>query len=477
MDNITFRPATADDAETLYHVKIAAFADEFELFKYAEADGVFKKIVDDSKSGNPKEAMFSMDWHRSMCSFGDYTLVIEDGAKMYTTWGLYIGQGQYDYATAVGLSNSVTVTGTNSYVYIHTQSPHVYVGGRNATGNVLRVTDGARLDTTSTGQVYLESVGGAVIVENGAAWTNGLHLQMRYGEGSTFQVRGTHSIASVGGQLNIGGTGEGGASGDAVSNGVWVTEGALLVVGGHASLGGGSAAMHNHILVDGAGSCFSNRLYDIHIGNNGNSNRVVVSNGGMLFVDRSILVGKPLTTRTDVDEETGDETVTVTGGAGVGNLLRIENGTVDITKGGNSGSVTVHSGGRIEIAGTNSILHTKAGLQMNGTATLSYTIGKEGYAEDYAPIRTGVGGTSGFFSNPNGTACLEIDAKEYAMNGGGRIVLMKLYNGSQSALDDLVLPGNVTWVGGIAGSVEVEDLARQLVAYIPNLAATMILLR
>ena len=42
MENITFRPATENDAEILYHVKIAAFADEFEQFKYGETDRIFK---------------------------------------------------------------------------------------------------------------------------------------------------------------------------------------------------------------------------------------------------------------------------------------------------------------------------------------------------------------------------------------------------------------------------------------------------
>ena len=81
MYEISFRPATAEDAETLYRVKAAAFADEFELFKYAEADGIFRKIVEDSKCAEPKEDMFSMDWHRQMCSMGDKTTVICDGVK------------------------------------------------------------------------------------------------------------------------------------------------------------------------------------------------------------------------------------------------------------------------------------------------------------------------------------------------------------------------------------------------------------
>ena len=82
MKNITFRPATLNDAETLYSVKLSAFSDEFEKFKYAETDSIFENIVEDSKSDNPKEEMFSMDWHKRVCSFGNYTLVIEDEAKI-----------------------------------------------------------------------------------------------------------------------------------------------------------------------------------------------------------------------------------------------------------------------------------------------------------------------------------------------------------------------------------------------------------
>jgi len=79
MKNIKFRPATEKDIETLYRVKIAAFSDEFEEFKYAEADEIFKKIVEDSKSDNPKEGMFLMDWHKS---FIDFTFVIENEAEI-----------------------------------------------------------------------------------------------------------------------------------------------------------------------------------------------------------------------------------------------------------------------------------------------------------------------------------------------------------------------------------------------------------
>ena len=91
--NIKFRPATANDAETLYHVKIAAFADEFEQFKYAEADGIFKTIVEDSKSGSPKEGMFSMGWHRQFCSAGDHATVIEDGETIIGSIVVLPGKG------------------------------------------------------------------------------------------------------------------------------------------------------------------------------------------------------------------------------------------------------------------------------------------------------------------------------------------------------------------------------------------------
>lgn len=45
-------------------------------------DSIFKNIVEDSKSDNPKDKMFSMEWHKRICSFGNYTLVIEDGEKI-----------------------------------------------------------------------------------------------------------------------------------------------------------------------------------------------------------------------------------------------------------------------------------------------------------------------------------------------------------------------------------------------------------
>jgi Sortase and related acyltransferases len=80
--NITFRTARAQDAEVLRAVKIAAFSDEFDQFPYAEADDIFKTIVADSNASEPKENMFSLDWHKLFCSFGEYSQVILDDDKI-----------------------------------------------------------------------------------------------------------------------------------------------------------------------------------------------------------------------------------------------------------------------------------------------------------------------------------------------------------------------------------------------------------
>jgi len=82
MENITFRPAMPSDVETLYRVKVAAFAEDFERFKYAEANEIFKEDVEDVKSENPKSYMFSKDWHKQFATGDDNALVIECDAEI-----------------------------------------------------------------------------------------------------------------------------------------------------------------------------------------------------------------------------------------------------------------------------------------------------------------------------------------------------------------------------------------------------------
>ena len=82
MENIKFRTITANDAEALYRVKIAAFSNEFEQFKYAESNEFFRNILEDIKSENPENPMFTMNWHNWICKLGDNAFVIEDGTKI-----------------------------------------------------------------------------------------------------------------------------------------------------------------------------------------------------------------------------------------------------------------------------------------------------------------------------------------------------------------------------------------------------------
>lgn len=83
MDEITFRPARPEDADSLFEVKIAAYGDEFRRFRYAE-DERYREVVEDCRVDRARDdGMFSRKWHEAFCSrFGDWTLVIEVGSRI-----------------------------------------------------------------------------------------------------------------------------------------------------------------------------------------------------------------------------------------------------------------------------------------------------------------------------------------------------------------------------------------------------------
>jgi len=90
MENITFRPAKPEDADTLFKVKTAAYGDEFKLFNYDD--------VDDCYADDPKEdGMFSRKWHESFCNghIGDWSIVIKAGSKIIGHIVAYPGQDQF----------------------------------------------------------------------------------------------------------------------------------------------------------------------------------------------------------------------------------------------------------------------------------------------------------------------------------------------------------------------------------------------
>jgi len=96
MNAITFRPATPDDANTLFEVKIAAFGDEFRQFHYA--DHGYQDAVDDCSADRAKdEGMFSRKWHEGFCSgqFGDWSLVIEADSRIIGQIVGFSGSHQY----------------------------------------------------------------------------------------------------------------------------------------------------------------------------------------------------------------------------------------------------------------------------------------------------------------------------------------------------------------------------------------------
>ena len=96
MNNITFKPAKPEDAETLFHIKIAAYGDEFKQFNYAEQG--YQDAVDDCNADRAKDdGMFSRKWHEIFCSNHDgiWSLVIEADSKIIGQIVACSGQHKY----------------------------------------------------------------------------------------------------------------------------------------------------------------------------------------------------------------------------------------------------------------------------------------------------------------------------------------------------------------------------------------------
>jgi len=154
-------------------------------------------------------------------------------------------------------------------------------------------------------------------------------------------------------------------------------------------------------------------------------------------------------------------------GGNVDNVLRLENGTYS------GGSLNVKVG-RIEIAGTNSVLSV-SGLPVQ-SSKICYEFGKVKPEDGHALIW--VSGTPSFTDT-----VLEMDAGACGIAGGGRVVLVDANAGSEAALRTFETPANVDWKSG-SGTIFVQDYWHptlgtrwQLLADITNDAGTMIILR
>jgi len=213
----------------------------------------------------------------------------------------------------------------------------------------------------------------------------------------------------------------------------------------------------------------------IVVGGEGESNRLEVVDGGTLTLYHGISVAK------------------------TNNVLRLENGTIDLLQdpGNVQRGVAAWDGARIEIAGTNNLIDIRKRFSLQSSATLRFEMEPGMSAgpiiRTYAAYGAWGGGNliwgqwGTYYENSfenDGTARLEIDAQRFAAAGGGVVTLIEAVD-EQGTRDNLAaLAGNVTWVNGVSGSLAIESAGWinpysrvALVATIPNVSGTMILLR
>jgi len=300
-------------------------------------------------------------------------------------------------------------------------------------------------------------------------------------------------------------------------NRLWVKNGGTVECNGNLCIGG-TAVFHtgvpaysadashgNTVRIEGEETVFSltNGGHRIYIGSNhGASNRLDIAGGGTILSAWDVCVGGGQ----DFDVGGGtDEDGWRSSRPASNNVLRIENGTLDIQPYPTGDlwqrGLIVASGSRLEMAGTNSFVGIGKHFALVLSPVVHFELGK------VAPVRQPLIEVRGalhpvvHYENyrrafeTDGTATLEIDAIGLAAAGGGRVVLMEVRKDpSVNIMDGEEVVGNVVfndleslvasqdWVSG-SGNVVIEDGNNgfydvwRVVAEVNNLAGTMILLR
>lgn len=277
-------------------------------------------------------------------------LVVTNGGDINVINTFGVGQGASDVNGAH--SNTALVTGAGSTIFqaALTGSIDNRIGG-SGRGNSLVVSNGASvvMGGSSTG-----------FAKNVVGWnTNSSENSLRVtGSGSTWGGRSDLEIGFFGS-----------------SNFVSVTDGGLIS-NGVVRIGVSNSATGNYLLVDGAGSVFSNRV-SMTVGNGANTgNRLTVTNGGVLHAGGSLDVRS-------------NSTASAAGSVWVGQnrpsaqAINILNANVSsnsiLTVNGNfsaSGTVTVATRGALGGAGTvqSDVIITNGGTLTPGNSPGTLTV-------------------------------------------------------------------------------------------------------
>ena len=166
------------------------------------------------------------------------SMVISNGGSVASALGLIGGFSS---------NNSVLVTGSGS---TWTNSGILYVGYEGSS-NSLVISDGGTVasDPCAIGLTSYSSNNSVLVTGSGSTWTNSGDLYVGY-EGS--------------------------------GNSMVISNGGTVAVGSNGFIGNDSASSNNSVVVTGAGSTWTNSG-DLYVGNAGSGNSLVISNGGKVF--------------------------------------------------------------------------------------------------------------------------------------------------------------------------------------------------
>jgi T5SS/PEP-CTERM-associated repeat protein/autotransporter-associated beta strand protein len=230
-------------------------------------------------------------------------MVINSGGKLRSIGASYVGFSN------TANNNEVLVTGAGS-VWTNGNSLRV---GQEGSGNRLFVSDGGRVaNTNSTSTFHIgftntASNNSVLVTGTGSILTNRNELRVgNFGSGNSLSVSNGGTVLIVGstsigfnsgassnsvlvtgtdsrwtnsGSLRVGGA----PATNSGWNSLVVSNGGGMEVGGTSEIGANVTSSNNSVLVTGAGSSLTSRT-DFIVGNAGDGNSMVISNGGTVAV-------------------------------------------------------------------------------------------------------------------------------------------------------------------------------------------------
>ena len=357
-------------------------------------------------------------------NYGSYnTWIIEDGAYARPVRDMIVG------VNGGASHNTLTVRGTGTNLKI---GSGLY-SGKSGTNNVVLVEDGARIDVNSAIYVGHNGISNLLSVVSGSVVTNNGMTVGTYNVATDNAMVVSNATLYSSGNVTIGSAGS--------RSRAEILGGANVRIRTHLFIGGAAGSSNSFVRVSGKGTQLYTLNYDINVGNVAPDCCMEILDGALVDSKRTVFVGQ---------DNYNNKT---TGSNGV---LRVANATMSI----GTGTLHMDYAGRLEIAGSNTVVNAKTAKFLNNS-TLSFEIGREGFL---TPVTV----SDRLYWNV-GTK-LVVDAIEYAKAGGGDITLMNYKNktGTIDVASDMTL---------LPAGIEVFEESDKLRIHVPNLAGTLILLK